>query len=129
MAAVEAVQFLIDDHGEKGTGYRGDFAQDKPYRSILQRNGKTLEDLLELFDWKPDDDAWVAEYDNKPNEIEKLVRYRRRVCFAVGGWREVLEDFGRGDVACLGNLRTPFVTSRTPLKVMKDEFNGRKLPR
>lgn len=123
MAAPEAVQFLITDHGDKGSGYREDFAQDKPYRSLLQRNGKTLDELLEMFDWKDDDNTWAAEYDKKQDqELKKLVVYRRRVCFDIGGWRELKEDFGRGDVACLGDLRTPFVTSRTPLRAMKDEF-------
>lgn len=124
MAAPEAVQFLIDDHGDKGSGYREDFAQDKPYRSLLQRNGKTLEELLKLFEWAEDDATWVAEYDKKKGQqMEKLVRFRRRVCFDIGGWRELREDFTRGDVDCIRDMRTPFVTSRTPLRAMKDEFN------
>lgn len=123
MTALDAVQFLIDDHGDKGSGARGDFAMDRPIKSILQRSGKTLDDMLDMFDWKEDDASWTAEYDNQQNSIPELIKYRRRVCFSVCGWREVLEDFGRGDVACMGDLRTPFVASRTPLKVMKDEFD------
>lgn len=123
MGAKEAVEFLIEDHGDIGKGFREDFAKDKPYKSILQRNGKTLDEVLELFDWKDDCDKWVQEYNKKMPEMEKLVRYRRCVSFCIGGWREFNEDFGRGDVSCLRDLRTPLVTSRSPLKATKDEFD------
>ena len=129
MAAKEAVQFLIEDHGDKTplSGFRKTFAEDKPYMSILQRNEKTLEDVLDLFDWNEDSDKWVEEYKKKKGQdIGKLVRYRRRACFCIGGWREFNEDFGRGDVSCLRDIRTPLVTSRSPLKAMKDEFDGKE---
>jgi hypothetical protein len=130
MAAVDAVEFLISDHGdvENGApkdGFRKEFAEDLPYRSLLQRSGKSLPDVLKIFDWTEDDAKWCAEYSKKDNDIQKLIRYKRRICFEVGGWRELNEDFGRGDVSCLRDIRTPLVTSRTPLKVMKDEFNER----
>lgn len=127
MAAPEAVQFIIDDHGDKTplSGFRKDFAEDKPYKSILQRNEKELYEVLELFDWNDDSDAWVAEYNKeKDQDITKLVKFRRRACFCVGGWREFNEDFGRCDVSCLRDIRTPLVTSRSPLRAMRDEFNG-----
>lgn len=123
MGAKEAVDFLIEDHGDVGKGFREDFAQDKPYKSILQRSGKTLDEILELFDWKDDCDKWVQEYGKQKKDMEKLIRYRRRVCFCIGGWREFNEDFGRGDVSCLRDIRTPLVTSRSPLKAAKDEFD------
>lgn len=123
MGAKEAVDFLIEDHGDVGKGFREDFAQDKPYKSILQRNGKTLDEVLKLFDWKDDCDKWVKEYNKKKNDMEKLIRYRRMVSFCIGGWREFNEDFGRGDVSCLMDMRTPLVTSRSPLKATKDEFD------
>lgn len=124
MAAPEAVEFLIEDHGDIGKGFRGDFAADKPYRSLLQRHYKTLEEMLEMFDWKKDDAEWVAEYDKRKNDVKNLVKFRRRVEFCACGWRELKEDFGRNDVSCLRDLRLPLVTSRTPLKAMKDEFNA-----
>lgn len=126
MAAPEAVQFLIDDHGDRDpmSGFRQAFYEDKPYRSLLQRNDKTLEDLLKMFSWKEDDAAWTKEYDKKKNDIKELVKYRRRVEFCVCGWRELREDFGRNDVSCLRDMRLPLVTSRTPLKAMKDEFDA-----
>ena len=126
MAAPEAVEFLIKDHGDKEppSGYRKYFAEDRPYMSLLQRNGISLDDLLEMFGWKDDNDAWVKEYDNKPNNVKELVKLRRRIDFAVCGWRELKEDFGRNDVSCLRDIRLPFVTSRTPLRAMKDEFNA-----
>ena len=123
MGAKEAVDFLIEDHGDIGKGFREDCAQDKPYKSILQRNGKTLDEVLKLFDWKDDCDKWVQEYNKKKNDMEKLIRYRRMVSFCIGGWREFNEDFGRGDVSCLIDIRTPLVTSRSPLKASKDEFD------
>ena len=129
MSAPEAVQFLIKDHGDKdpSSGFRKDFAEDKPYKSILQRNDKMLDEVLDLFDWREDSDKWVEEYKKeKGKEFTKLVRYRRMVCFCIGGWREFNEDFGRGDVSCLRDIRTPLVTSRSPLKAMKDEFDGKK---
>lgn len=124
MGAIEAVKFIQDDHGDKVPpgGFRKTFAEDKPYKSLLQRNGKTLEDILQMFKWTEDDAAWCAEYDKKNNDQEKLIRYRRRVYFDVCGWRDIKEDFGRGDVSCLRDIRTPLVTSRSPLKAMKDEF-------
>ena len=124
MAAIEAVEFIKNDHGDKvpPSGFRKTFAEDRPYKSLLQRNGKSLADLLDMFKWDTDDAAWCAEYDKPDNKIEKLIRYRRRVCFDVCGWRDIKEDFGRGDVSCLRDMRTPLVTSRSPLKAMKDEF-------
>ena len=127
MAATEAVQFMIADHGDKtpSSGFRKTFAEDKPYKSILQRNDKMLSEVLDLFDWNEDSDKWVEEYKKqKGQDITKLVRFRRRACFCIGGWREFNEDFGRGDVSCLRDIRTPLVTSRSPLKAMKDEFDG-----
>jgi hypothetical protein len=123
MGAKEAVDFLIEDHGDVGKGFREDFAQDKPYKSILQRNGKTLDEVLKLFDWKDDCDKWVQEYNKPKNDMEKLIRYRRMVSFCIGGWREFNDDFGRCDVSCLMDIRTPLVTSRSPLKAAKDEFD------
>lgn len=125
MAASDAVEFLIKDHGDvvEPSGFRKDFAEDKPYKSILQRQDKTLGDVLDLFDWKPDNNKWVSEYNKSEPEIEKLIRYRRCVEFCVCGWREFNEDFGRGDVSCLRDIRTPLVTSRSPLRSSRDEFN------
>lgn len=125
MAATEAVEFLIDDHGDKDPpkGFRKTFAEDEPYKSLLQRNSKTLDEVLELFDWKPDMNKWTEEYNKEKPEVEKLVRYRRCVSFCICGWRELKEDFGRGDVSCLRDIRTPLVTSRSPLKAAKDEFD------
>ena len=127
MAAIEAVDFMMKDHGDIGEGFREDFAKDKPYKSILQRQGKELDDVLKLFDWNEDGALWTAEYAKPANSQDKmnLIKYRRRVAFCVGGWREFNEDFKRGDVSCLRDIRTPLVTSRTPLKSAKDEFIGK----
>ena len=126
--AEKMVDFLLENQGDcvkdSPTGYRKDFADDKPLRSILQRSGKSLEDILDMLDWKEDNDSWLDEYKKKPGpDITKSVIYRRRMFFLIGCWREFNEDFGRGDVSCLRDLRTPLVTSRTPLKTMRDEFN------
>jgi hypothetical protein len=125
MAAPDAVDFLIKDHGDVNPpgGFRADFAEDVPYKSLLQRQGIELEDLLDKFDWKDDDDEWMSEYTSEKPDLEKMIRYRRRVAFCVCGWRELKEDFGRGDVSCLRDIRVPLVTSRSPLKAAKDEFN------
>lgn len=123
MGAVEAIEFLIEDHGDKGgNGFRQDFAKDLPLKSLLQRNSKTFDEVLELFKWDKDDKEWVSEYNNK-RKIDKLLKYRRRIEFAVTGWREINEDFGRGDVSCLRDIRTPLVTSRSPMRIARDEFN------
>lgn len=126
MAAPEAVDLLIKDHGDKDppSGFRQTFAEDKPYKSLLQRQNMSLEEMLQIFDWKQDDNEWVGEYTKKKSEVKNLVKFRRRVDFCVGGWRELMEDFGRNDVSCLRDIRQPFVTSRTPLKAMKDEFDA-----
>lgn len=124
MAALEAVEFLINDYGDVGSGFREDFAQDKPYMSILQRHGITLDEFLKMFDWKADDASWVAEYDKKDNDMKEIVKYRRRINFSICGWREAKEDFGRSDVSCLRDLRLPMVTSRTPLRAMRMEFDA-----
>lgn len=124
MAAIPSVNFLINDHGDKCSGFRKTFAEDKPYKSLLQRGGHTLESLLQLFRWDPDNALWVAEYSKPKKDNEKLARYRRRVCWCVGGWRDVKEDFGRCDVSCLRDIRVPLVTSRSPMRAARDEFNG-----
>jgi len=125
--AIEAVEFFLDYQGDYNggpTGYRKDFADDKPCKSILQRAKQPLKDVLEMFDWSDDNDGWIEEYNkNDGPDLEKLVRYKRRACFLIGCWREFNEDFGRGDVSCLRDIRTPLVTSRTPLKTMRDEFD------
>lgn len=129
MTAKEFAELLIKDHGDVDgqhrpvDGFRKAFAEDKPYMSFLQRNDKTLEQVLEDLDWGSEDVAWVSEYQRSANDIEKLIRYKREIGFKVGCWREFNEDFGRGDVSCLREIRTPLVTSRTPLKAMKDEFD------
>ena len=123
MAAKDAVEFLIKDHGEdENSGFYDDFFKDEPYKSLLQRNGLTLDEALEKFKWQDDDAKWTSEYDKPKPEIVKLRRYRRCVEFCVGGWRELKEDFGRGDVSCLCDLATPFDTSRSPMKAAKAEF-------
>lgn len=128
MGAKEAVEFLIKYQGEieqngspKDGAYK-DFVDDKPLKSLLQATGKTLDEVLELFDWKDDDAKWTKEY-NGDKAMLRLIRYRRCVAFCIGAWRELNEDFGRGDVSCLRDIRTPFVTSRTPLKASKDDFS------
>ena len=123
MGAVKAVDMLIKDHGDKNSpeGFRKDFADDAPYKSFLQRNSATLDEMLKVFDWKDDDASWVAEYKGERN-IDKLVRYRRRIYVELCGWRDFKEDFGRGDVSCLRDIRTPFVTSRSPLLTLRAEI-------
>ena len=126
MAAIPAVNFIINDHcpDDRCSGFRKTFAEDTPYKSLLQRNGVSLEDLLSIFDWDPDNSAWVSEY-SKPNpENHKLIKFRRRLCFSATGWRDVKEDFGRGDVSCLRDIRVPLVTSKSPLRSARDEFYG-----
>ena len=128
MAAIPAVDFLINDHGDKvksgGSGFRKDFAEDKPIKSILQRQGKTVDQLLEIFDWRPDDALFVNEYNNKNNSYQNLINYRRRVCFCVDGWRDIKEDLDQYDVGAMKFIRTPYVTSRTPLKQIRKEFDA-----
>lgn len=129
MSAKDAVQFIIDDHGDKTppSGFRRDFAKDDAIKSILQRNNKTLEEVLKMFDWKEDSDKWVDEYKKYANgaqDVSKLVKHRRCAGFCVCGWREFNEDFGRGDVSCLRDIRTPLVTSRSPLRAAKTAFDG-----
>jgi hypothetical protein len=123
MGAKEAVELLIEDHGDVGKGFRKDFADDKPIKSLLQRRNMTLDEILEKFKWKDDCDKWVQEYNKKKPDIEKLIRYRRCVCFCIGGWRDLNEDFGRCDVSCMRDIRVPLVTSRSPLRAAKDEFD------
>ena len=129
MSAKDAVEFIIKDHhgsADQPGGFYKDFADDKPIKSLLQRNDKTLNDVLDMFDWKDDNNKWVEEYGKESPDMEELIRYRRCVSFCVGGWRELNEDFGRGDVSCLRDIRTPLVTSRSPLKAARDEFNEGK---
>lgn len=129
MTAKEFVELLISDHGDVGkqgapeSGFRKEFADDSPYKSFLQRQDIALDKILDELGWGSEDAAWTAEYQRKANDIEKLIRYKREIAFKVGCWREFNEDFGRGDVSCLREIRTPLVTSRTPLKAMKDEFD------
>lgn len=126
MAALGAVNFIINDHcpGDKCSGFRLQFAGDVPYRSLLQRNGVTLEALLQIFDWKPDEAEWLAEYAKPMPENEKLIKARRKLGFSSTGWRECKEDFGRCDVSCLRMIRDPLVTSKSRLKAARDEFGG-----
>lgn len=128
MGAIEAVEFIKSDHGDvvDPGGFRKTFAEDRPYMSILQRNKKTLEQVLELFKWQEDDAEWTKEYNKEKDgkKISELVKYRRRVYFDICGWREFNEDFGRCDVSCMREIRTPLVTSRSQLKAMYDEFIG-----
>lgn len=128
MAAKDAIDFLIDDQGDyvkkkAESGFMKEFADGKPVRSLLQRGGKTLEEALNLFDWKDDDQLWRNEYTKTEGaDNDKLAEYRRRVYFCVGGWRDLSDDFGRGDVSCLRDIRTPLATSRTQLREARDGF-------
>ena len=127
MAAKDAIDFLIDDQGdyagkEARSGFMKEFADGRPVRSLLQRGGKTLDEALKLFDWKDDDRLWREEYTKPDADNRKLAEYRRRVYFCVGGWRDLRDDFGRGDVSCLRDIRTPLATSRTQLREARDGF-------
>lgn len=124
MAAVEAVDFMISDHGDKSppSGFRRDFAEDKPIKSILQRNNISIPDLLKVFDFRPDDAEFEREYAQEDRDDDKLIKYRKRSSFTIGLWREVKDDLEQYDVSCLRAIRTPYVTSRTPLRVLKDEI-------
>lgn len=129
MSAYDAADFLVKDGGDlkvnKGggktlSGYRKTFAQDSPYTSILQRNDMDLDELLKMFDWKDANDEWSYEYKKANHDLDKLARLRRAVAFQVTVWRELTEDLGQCDVSCLRALRTPCVTSRTPMMATRE---------
>ena len=129
--ATDAAQLLLKDGGDKQngslSGFRKAFAEDRPIQSLLQRQDKTLEDMLEAFDWHQADDESAKCYaDNfdpeSPTGTDLQCTMRNRLYFLLCGWREIQEDFGREDVSCLRDLRTPCVTARTPLMAVKDVF-------
>lgn len=130
--ATQAINVLIDDHGDKKpvgddvtflSGFRRTFAEDKPYKSFLQRTDKELPDLLDEFDFKEDDNAWSQEYQKSiESDHDKLISYRHRIEFLIAARREFMEDYDGTDVEQIRMIRTPFVTSRTPLRSQREGF-------
>lgn len=125
MSAKDGVKFLIKDHGDisPSSGLRDTFEKDNPYLSLLQRNDMSLDDIIKEFNWDEDDQEFLALYNGDAAELPALMKNRSKVHFCVCATRELKEDFERGDVSCLNDLRLPLITSRTPLMAMQDEFN------
>jgi hypothetical protein len=66
----------------------------------------------------------VYEYNKDDPHYGSMVNYRRRTAFCITGWRDIKEDLDQYDVGALKYIRTPYVTSRSPLRQTRDEFDA-----
>ena len=127
--ARNTVNAIQKDHGDLtdsgSSGFRSTFASDLPYYYFTQRmnlNGGPL--ASSMFGFGEDDVGWCMEYSKGSEANIEIMRKRRaRLSFLISGFRDILEDFDNADVECLRRIRTPLVTSATPLKVMDKYFN------
>lgn len=103
---VSALNFLKEDNEKAKKQWR----DGKQFMSLLQREDKTLQDLLDLFDPQEDDQLWLQEYGNPKQEAPKLQQYRKRLSFLHAARREFHEDYDPEltDVDFMRLLEVPF---------------------
>ena len=95
----------------------------KQFESMLQREGKTLEDLVKLFDYKPDENDWSQEYGDK-KRASKLKLYRKRMAFLKASTKEFREEYDEDvtDVDTMRLLEVPFTDSKYIIELSKEEM-------
>lgn len=118
---VPALEFLKQDLEKAKQQWR----DGEQWKSLLQREGKTLQDLLDLFDPQPDESDWISEYGNKKNS--PLLRlYRRRMAFLKASRKEFHDEYDEEitDVDFMRLLELPFTDPKYVIEYSIEELGG-----
>ena len=113
-----AMEFLLDDI-EKA---RSQWRDGEQFRSLLQRNDKSLNDLLDTFDPKPDEDAWNKEYTVGDKVSGALNLYSRRVAILKASRKEFHEEYDEDvtDVDFIRLLELPYTVPKYVIETTKE---------
>lgn len=116
---VKALEFLEEDLEKAKKQWR----EGKQWESILQRNNKDLQELLDIFDPQPDEDDWEAEYGGKRLSY-KLNLYRSRMAFLKASRKEFHEEYDEDvtDVDFMRLLELPFTDPKFVIEHSKEQL-------
>lgn len=116
---VPALEFLKNDIPKAVDQWM----QDKPFKSLLQREGVNIDSLIALFDPSEDEAAWAEEYAGAARS-NKLQLYRKRIDFLRGSQKEFEEDYDPDvtDVDFMRLLEVPYTDSKYTIDWSIDEM-------
>lgn len=119
---IEALEFLKTDLEEAKKQWR----DGEQFKSLLQREEKDLNDLLDKFDPKPDENDWSSEYGNKKRR-HKLVLYRRRIAFLAASRKEFREEYDEEvtDVDFMRLLELPYTDPKYAIEYSIQELQDK----
>ena len=116
---IPALQFLRNDLEKAKPQWRNG----EQFESLLQREDVSLQELLDIFDPKPDEDAWIAEYHDKKRS-PKLRLYRRRMAFLKASRKEFHEEYDEDvtDVDFMRLLELPFTDPKYVIEFSMEDM-------
>lgn len=106
----DALKFLKDDLVKAQAQWREDGNQ---FKSLLQREDRSLQELLDLFDPQEDEDKWSNEY--KGDKRSPLLwLFRNRMAFLKASRKEFHEEYDDEvtDVDFMRLLELPYTDSK-----------------
>jgi hypothetical protein len=119
---IEALEFLKTDLEKAKEQWRSG----KQFESLLQREQKDLNQLLDKFDPKPDENDWSSEYGSKKRR-RKLSLYRRRIAFLAASRKEFREEYGDEvtDVDFMRLLELPYTDPKFAIEYSIEELQDK----
>lgn len=120
---VPALEFLKEDLEKAKQQWRNG----KQFESLLQRENKNLQELLDLFDPQPDEDAWVNEY-NGDKISPVLWIYRNRMAILKASRKEFHEEYDDEvtDVDFMRLLELPYTDPKYTIECSIDELGDQQ---
>lgn len=115
----DALEFLKDDLDKAKKQWR----EGEQFKSLLQREDKSLDKLLELFDPQEDERDWDIEYHQKKRSPE-LRLYRKRMAFLKASRKEFHEEYDDEytDVDFMRLLEVPYTDPKYVIECTLEEL-------
>lgn len=115
----DALEFLKDDLDKAKKQWR----EGEQFKSLLQREDKSLDKLLELFDPQEDERDWDIEYNQKKRSPE-LRLYRKRMAFLKASRKEFHEEYDDEftDVDFMRLLEIPYTDPKYAIEWTLDDL-------
>lgn len=116
---VEALKLIRDDCDKA----RKAVDDGTPLKSFIQRTGKTIDELDDMFDPSMDEaDDSRCRAEGGPGPQHRL--YRRRIAFLRGSLKEFHEDFDDkvSDVDFMRLMSAPFADAKFPVTLAIEEM-------
>jgi hypothetical protein len=115
----DALEFLKDDLDKAKKQWR----EGEQFKSLLQREDKSLDKLLELFDPREDERDWDIEYNQKKRSPE-LRLYRKRMAFLKASRKEFHEEYDDEytDVDFMRLLEIPYTDPKYAIEWTLEEL-------